>query len=92
MDVFVPYSGLHAVSVAVCALLIAAPTLFARALDKNAERVLRRSLAATAVCYWIAYNTWWNWHGIDLPTGLPLHSMIQASFFSTWCVHRRART
>jgi hypothetical integral membrane protein (TIGR02206 family) len=72
MDAFVPYSALHVVSVAVCALLIAAPTLFARTLDKNAERVLRRGLAGTAVCYWIAYNTWWNWHGIDLRTGLPL--------------------
>jgi hypothetical integral membrane protein (TIGR02206 family) len=29
-------------------------------------------LAALAVCYWLAYNIWWNWHGLDLRTGLPL--------------------
>src|SRR5271166_2013816 len=72
MDVFVPYGGLHALAVAVCALLIAAPTLLARALRRDAEVVLRRMLAAVAVCYWLAYNTWWNWHGLDLRTGLPL--------------------
>ncbi len=73
MDVFVPYGGLHALAVAVCTLLIAAPTLLARALPRDAEVVLRRMLAALAVCYWLAYNTWWNWHGLDLRTGLPLH-------------------
>ena len=73
MDVFVPYGGLHALAVAVCALLIAAPTLLARALPREAEVVFRRMLAALAVCYWLAYNAWWNWHGVDLRTGLPLH-------------------
>ena len=34
--------------------------------------ILRRTLAALAVCYWLAYTTWWNWHGLDLRTGLPL--------------------
>jgi hypothetical integral membrane protein (TIGR02206 family) len=71
-DVFVPYSGLHALVLAVCALLIAAPSLLGRRLPKNAEAVLRRTLEALAVCYWLAYNTWWNWHGLDLRTGLPL--------------------
>ena len=73
MDVFVPYGGLHALAVAVCALLIAAPTLLVRALPRDAEVVFRRMLAALAVCYWLAYNAWWNWHGVDLRTGLPLH-------------------
>jgi len=73
MDVFVPYGGLHALAVAVCALLIAAPTLLARALPRDAEVVFRRMLVALAVCYWLAYNAWWNWHGLDLRTGLPLH-------------------
>ncbi len=53
MDVFVPYGGLHALAVAVCALLIAAPTLLARALPREAEVVFRRMLAALAVCYWL---------------------------------------
>ena len=73
MDVFVPYSWLHALALAVCALLIAAPTLLGRALRRDGEAALRRTLAALAVCYWLAYNTWWNWHGLDLRTGLPLH-------------------
>lgn len=73
MDVFVPYGGLHALALAVCALLIAAPTLLARVLPRDAEVVFRRMLAALAVCYWLAYNAWWNWHGLDLRTGLPLH-------------------
>lgn len=71
-NVFVPYSGLHALAVAVCALLIAAPTLFAGALRKNGGQKLRWMLALLAVGYWLAYNIWWNWHGIDLRTGLPL--------------------
>jgi hypothetical integral membrane protein (TIGR02206 family) len=72
-DVFVPYSGLHALTLVVCALLIAAPTLLGRALRPDAEAILRRLLAALAVCYWLAYNIWWNWNGLDPRTGLPLH-------------------
>jgi hypothetical integral membrane protein (TIGR02206 family) len=71
-NVFAPYSGLHALSVVVCALLIAAPTLIGRRLSKNGEAALRRALAALAVCYWLAYNIWWNWNGIDWLNGLPL--------------------
>jgi hypothetical integral membrane protein (TIGR02206 family) len=71
-DVFAPYSGLHALALVVCALLIAAPSLAGRRLQKNAEATLRRTLAALAVCYWLAYNIWWNWNGLDLRTGLPL--------------------
>jgi len=77
MDAFVPYGGLHALALAVCAVLIAAPAVMGRALERNlhhnSEPILRRGVAALAVCYWAAYNTWWNWHGLDLRTGLPLH-------------------
>jgi hypothetical integral membrane protein (TIGR02206 family) len=77
MDAFVPYGGLHALALAVCTVLIAAPAIIGIALqqnlDRNSELILRRGLAALAVCYWVAYNTWWNWHGLDLRTGLPLH-------------------
>jgi len=69
---FVPYGGLHVLMLAVCTLLIAAPALVGRALRKDAELALRQMLAALAVCYWLAYNIWWNWHGIDLRNGLPL--------------------
>jgi hypothetical integral membrane protein (TIGR02206 family) len=71
-DVFVPYSGLHTRALVVCAPLITAPSLLGRALRRDAETALRRTLAALAVCYWLAYNIWWNWHGLDLRTGLPL--------------------
>jgi hypothetical integral membrane protein (TIGR02206 family) len=36
------------------------------------EAALRRALALFALAYWIAYNTWWNWNGVDLRAGLPL--------------------
>jgi hypothetical integral membrane protein (TIGR02206 family) len=71
-DVFVPYSGLHALAVAVCVALMAAPALLGRALSKDGERMLRHSIAAFAVTYWVAYAVWWNWHGVDLRNGLPL--------------------
>ena len=72
MDVFVPYSGLHVLALAVCASLIAAPAVLGRALRRDHEVWSRRMLAAVAIAYWLAYNIWWNWHGIDLRTGLPL--------------------
>ena len=71
-EIFVPYTGLHAFAVAVCALLIAAPAALGRNLRQDREVLLRRFLAALAVAYWIAYTTWWNWHGLDWRTGLPL--------------------
>jgi hypothetical integral membrane protein (TIGR02206 family) len=80
-DVFAPYGGLHALALIVCLLLIAVPSLLGRALsknsdnngDKNGEMDLRRILAALALLYWVVYNIWWNWHGLDPRTGLPLH-------------------
>jgi hypothetical integral membrane protein (TIGR02206 family) len=75
--VFAPYTWLHGVTVLVCLILIATPSLFGRRLQhnaerNNAERTLRYSLAAFAVAVWLAYNIWWNWHGIDWRSGLPL--------------------
>ena len=72
MDAFVPYSGLHAFTLVVCVLLIAAPALLGRMSSPSGEAALRRTLAAFAVGYWLAYNIWWNWHGLDPRTGLPL--------------------
>ena len=72
MDTFVPYGALHLVAVAVCAVAIAAPALVGRGLKPGAELNLRHALAALAVVYWLAYNIWWNWNGLDLRTGLPL--------------------
>ena len=72
MDAFVPYGGLHALALVICAVAIAAPAGVASLLDRKPEKVLRGGLAALAVAYWLAYNVWWNWHGLDLRTGLPL--------------------
>ena len=76
MDAFVPYGGLHAVALAVCMPAIGAPALIGRALEPHREIVLRRTLATLAVCYWLAYTTWWNWHGLDPRTGLPLQVCV----------------
>ena len=72
-DVFVPYSGLHLGSVVVCFALIAGLVLFGRRLNKTAERRLRQVMAVFAFAMWAAYNIAWNWNGIDLRDGLPLH-------------------
>lgn len=72
-DVFAPYGWLHLVSVAVCFAAIAALVTIARRLDKPAELALRRALALFAVSVWVGYNVAWNWKGIDLRHGLPLH-------------------
>jgi hypothetical integral membrane protein (TIGR02206 family) len=72
MDAFVPYGGLHALALVICAVAIAAPTGIASLLDRKAEIILRGALAALAVAYWLAYTIWWNWHGLDPRTGLPL--------------------
>jgi hypothetical integral membrane protein (TIGR02206 family) len=71
-ETFAAYTWLHLLSVAVCAVLIAAPTLLGSALNKDGERIVRLALAALAVAYWLAYNVWWNWNGLDPRSGLPL--------------------
>jgi hypothetical integral membrane protein (TIGR02206 family) len=71
---FVPFSGLHLLAVAVCALLIAGLATAGRALrERAAEAQLRKSFAVFALCYWFSYVVWWNWNGLDLDGGLPLH-------------------
>jgi len=74
LDVFVPFSVLHAAAVAVCALLVAVVVAAGHALAGTAaEARLRKSLAVFAFCYWVAYPIGWNWNGIDVYAGLPLH-------------------
>jgi hypothetical integral membrane protein (TIGR02206 family) len=73
-EVFVPFSGLHLLAVAVCALLIAMLATAGRALrERAAEAYLRKSWAVVALAYWLAYTLWWNWNGLDVYGGLPLH-------------------
>jgi hypothetical integral membrane protein (TIGR02206 family) len=73
-EVFVPFSGLHLLAVAICALLILMLATAGRLLRTSAVEVkLRRSWAIFALCYWFAYILWWNWNGLDVYGGLPLH-------------------
>lgn len=72
-NVFVPYGGMHAAAVCVCAAAIAGMAWAGRALRERHEMAFRRALAIFALGYWVAYNVWWNRAGIDLADGLPLH-------------------
>jgi hypothetical integral membrane protein (TIGR02206 family) len=75
MDGFSPFGLVHLLVVCGCTLLLAATAFFGRRLrTKAGERRARQALAIFALLYWIAYNTWWNWDGLDLRTGLPLQA------------------
>ncbi|MGB8278264.1 MAG: hypothetical protein WCF20_10105 [Methylovirgula sp.] len=61
---FVPYSGLHLVSVIASIIIIATTVLLGRALcSKKAGANLRRAIAILSACYFVVYNVWWNWEG-----------------------------
>jgi hypothetical integral membrane protein (TIGR02206 family) len=70
--VFVPYSWLHFVTVGICVLIVAGLALLGRALPKIQEEPLRHLLGIFGLVYWLSYNVWWNWNGIDFANGLPL--------------------
>ena len=71
-SVFVPYTLLHAVTVAVCVVLVVALVmLMRRRRDTAAEIVQRRALAAFAIGAWVLSYVWLNWNTID-PKTLPL--------------------
>jgi hypothetical integral membrane protein (TIGR02206 family) len=72
-DTFAAYGGLHLAAVSVCALLVAGLAITARALPAPQEAALRRGLGVFALVYWVTYGIWWNRHGLDPATGLPLH-------------------
>lgn len=73
-ETFAPFSGLHLLSVVVCACLIASLIAMGRGLRGTpAEARLRRTWAIFALGYWAAYIVWWNWNGLDVYGGLPLH-------------------
>jgi len=73
-EVFVPFSTSHLLTVAICALLIALFAIAGRALRAGAaEAKLRKLWAVFALVYWFVYTIWWNWNGLDLYGGLPLH-------------------
>lgn len=62
--IFVPYSGLHLVSVVASIIIIATTVVLGRALrSKKVEANLRRAIAILSACYFVVYNVWWNWEG-----------------------------
>lgn len=77
-NVFAPFGAIHLVTVLGCTALLAAIVLLAGRLrgpdNKQVERRARLALAVFALAYWIAYNTWWNWGGLDPLTGIPLQA------------------
>ena len=73
-DVFVPFGATHLIIVLGCATVPATIIFLGRKLCKNSyERRARTALAIVAVLIWLFYNVWWNWGGMDLHNGLPLH-------------------
>jgi hypothetical integral membrane protein (TIGR02206 family) len=75
MDGFMPFGLVHLLVVCACALLLVVVAWFGRGIQgKSDEWRARRALAILALVYWVAYNTWWNWDGLDLRTGLPLQA------------------
>ncbi|RAI44314.1 TIGR02206 family membrane protein [Rhodoplanes roseus] len=72
-DVFTAYGTMHLVTVLACFAAIAAVAVAARRLGPEREPRLRLGLGVFAFLVWGAYNLAWNWGGIDMLTGLPLH-------------------
>jgi hypothetical integral membrane protein (TIGR02206 family) len=72
---FTQFGVVHGLVVCVCLALFATIVWLGRRLDDTRDELrARRALATFALIYWIAYNTWWNWNGLDLTTGLPLQA------------------
>jgi hypothetical integral membrane protein (TIGR02206 family) len=75
LDGFTSFGAMHLAVVCVCAaLLVGVAIVGRRLLGSPNQRQVRSALAIVALLYWIAYNTWWNWNGLDLRTGLPLQA------------------
>lgn len=71
---FIPYSGLHLVTICVCVLAVASLGGIGRALSDTRKTDLRRALGVFAIAYWVvSYTMLWYRDGLDLPSSLPLH-------------------
>jgi hypothetical integral membrane protein (TIGR02206 family) len=72
---FTPFGTVHLVVVCICVALLVGFALLCRRLHARPDEYRARlTLAIFGLVYWIAYNTWWNWNGIDLRVGLPLQA------------------
>lgn len=73
-DRFVPYSGLHLVTIIVCVVAVAALAGTGRALSYTSKMTLRRTLGIFGIAYWVlSFAIRWSRNGLDLPSDLPLH-------------------
>jgi hypothetical integral membrane protein (TIGR02206 family) len=75
LDGFASFGAMHLAVVCVCIALLAGVAIVGcRLRGSPNERQARIALAIFALAYWIAYNAWWTWGGLDLRTGLPLQA------------------
>jgi hypothetical integral membrane protein (TIGR02206 family) len=93
LHVFAAFSPMHLVTAGICTLMLAAGAWSARTLRGTAaEPRVRRALAIVALGYWLSYNIWWNWHGLDPRTGLPLQACDISGLIAPFALvtHNRA--
>src|SRR5215469_10924365 len=87
LDGFAPFGMVHLLAVCACVVALAAIVLIGRRLRGRPEEWrVRQALAAFALAYWIIYNTWWNWDGLDLATGLPLQACDVSGFVAPFAL------
>ncbi len=65
-------AGCISFTVGGCLVIIAGLVAAGRSLGPARQPSLRRMLGLFGIAYWLSYNIWWNSHGIDVATGLPL--------------------
>jgi hypothetical integral membrane protein (TIGR02206 family) len=92
MDSFAPFGMVHLLVVCGGSLLIAATALLGRRQrSEQDEWRARCALAIFALAYWVAYNTWWNFGGLDLRTGLPLQACDVSGLVAPFALLTRNR-
>jgi hypothetical integral membrane protein (TIGR02206 family) len=90
---FTAFSAMHLVAVGTCIVLLVVAAWLARGLRGSThEPRVRWALAGFALAYWIAYNTWWNWNGLDLRTGLPLQACDISGLLAPFALLTQNRT
>ena len=93
LHVFTAFSAMHLVAAGACTALLVIGAWSARNLRGSArEPRVRWALALFALAYWIAYNTWWNWNGVDLRTGLPLQACDISGLLAPFALLTQNRT
>jgi hypothetical integral membrane protein (TIGR02206 family) len=93
LHVFTAFGAMHLVAAGACTALLVVGAWCARGLRGRArEPGVRWALAIFALAYWIAYNTWWNWGGLDPRTGLPLQACDISGLIAPFALLTQNRT